>query len=133
MRAVLSGDVKFQKKIEKPLPMPAVRGLRIAMPVPIMNTPRIYASISNPDTAGSSTKLQSAPATAAQAAPFRKPTVAPTEFGRVENSAQTTPVIATNPAPDGHAVTIQSAEATSTATNARMPLCHASTGSWWNA
>ncbi len=41
MRAVLFGDVKFQKKIENALPIAAVRGWRIARPVPIRNTPRM--------------------------------------------------------------------------------------------
>ncbi|VWC43611.1 hypothetical protein BSE24067_07212 [Burkholderia seminalis] len=90
----------------------------------------MVASISKPDTAGNRTKLQTTPAAAAHAVPFRKPTAARTEFGRVENSAPTTAVIATKPAPDGHAVTIQIADAASTAMNARIPLCHASTGSW---
>ncbi len=51
-----------------------------------------------------------------------KPTIARTELGRVENSALTTAVIATNPPPAGHAVKIQIADAASTAMNARTPL-----------
>ncbi|EZI30327.1 hypothetical protein PE143B_0100300 [Pseudomonas extremaustralis 14-3 substr. 14-3b] len=65
------------------------------------------ASMAKSDTAGSSTKLHSAAATAAQAAPDMKPIPPATGSARVANSEHITLTIVTKPGPDDQPVTMQ--------------------------
>ena len=89
------------------------------------------ASMTKPETRGSTTKLQSAATRIAAPAPFRKPIPAAMAFGRVAKSAQTTATITTIDPPDGQAVAIHTAAAASIATAARSALRSAASGSTW--